>query len=666
MALGAEKESAANVTFWCRKSPTDRVCIASYPATRGYNRGDSVKDLHLPLGRLLLRDEQRNLGRVGMLVACLTASTTAFAQTPMTVDLRYESLQVASERNQGTPGNEFGDRHNPETGSLSFEVVDVSLPGNNALPVEFRRAYKATDKSVDGATESRLGDWYLDLPRIEASFLRSQGWITSSNSRPQSNCSIETVSDMVPPADSTEPVIFNSYTFWSPAQLNLPGQSSSLLVYRNGSMPEPASGGPYFWVTKNLSYASCLTALKNAAPPTAPDEEKLFGRGEGYLVRTSDGTKYWFDWMAVQSFTNMASQKFYMLGGSTTALDIYKTRVNMALYATRVEDRFGNWVTYSYSNKSNVGIKLDSIQSSDGRSIVIAHSGARISTVSANGRTWSYVFGGSFNELIKVTQPDSSSWIYSGSPSGSRPTMAGPFDGSCDYPERWMYRINPGLMADDSGSGFYQVQTPSGAIGRFEFDVAMLGRSGVPKSCYLSGWAVPSPNSPARSLIEQSVRTGAYVVVLKRKIVSGAGIATARWRYAYQSDISWLPETGGVTRSKILNPDGSLTSLEFGNVYNANEGLLLKKEISSPDGAILSQQTYQYLLPLKAIGQHPYAAREGYADTFIRPEIQSVTTMQGRRFLRSVRQSCVGAVQSYCFDAFGRPTETLKESANAQ
>lgn len=599
--------------------------------------------------------------------ACIALATPCLAQTPTTVDLRYESLQTAPERNLATPGNKFGDRHNPETGTLTFEIVDVSLPGNNALPVEFRRTLTATDKASIYSSKSRLGDWHIDLPRIEASFLRPQGWITGNTSRPRANCSIAAANDMVPPADGIEPGLINAYTFWSPARLYIPGRSSSLLVYRDGTVPEPQAGGPYFWVTKELSYASCLTTLKNAALATAPDEEKAYGAGEGYLVRTADGTKYWFDWMAVRSFTNLHTQTFYRLGGGdTTALDIYRERVNLALYATRVEDRFGNWVTYTYSNKSNKGVKLDSIQSSDGRTITVTHSATRVASVIANGRAWTFQYDSNYgNKLLQVTLPDSSTWGYSGMPSSSRPTMAGPFDGSCDHPDGWMYRINPDLMADDSGSGLYQVKTPSGAIGRFEFDVAMLGRSGVPKACYLSGWAVPSPYSPARMLLEQAIRTGSYVVVLKRKIVSGPGLATSTWRYAYQSDISWLPSTGGVTESKVLSPDGSLTTLEFGNVYNVNEGLLLRMEVKSPDGIVLSEQTHEYLLPLKAIGQHPYAAKEGYGDTYLRPETRTVTSMQDREFSRTVRQTCAGGIQSYCFDQFGRPTEVEKESADA-
>ncbi|WP_202839039.1 hypothetical protein, partial [Luteimonas saliphila] len=52
-------------------------------------------------------------------------SLPCLAQGAQGVDLRYDSLLKRQERNKTTPGNEFGDQHGIESGSLTFNVVDV-------------------------------------------------------------------------------------------------------------------------------------------------------------------------------------------------------------------------------------------------------------------------------------------------------------------------------------------------------------------------------------------------------------------------------------------------------------------------------------------------------------------------------------------------------------
>ncbi|REN20805.1 hypothetical protein DSI41_03190, partial [Mycobacterium tuberculosis] len=48
-------------------------------------------------------------------------------------------------------------------------------------------------------------------------------------------------------------------------------------------------------------------------------------------------------------------------------------RIRSELYATRVEDRFGNWVSYRYSNAANAPVRLEAITASDGRQISFSY-----------------------------------------------------------------------------------------------------------------------------------------------------------------------------------------------------------------------------------------------------------------------------------------------------
>ena len=82
------------------------------------------------------------------------------------------------------------------------------------------------------------------------------------------------------------------------------------------------------------------------------------GSGEGFLATTRDGTRYWFDHMAQFHETLLSSPT----SGGSTATPLSRRR--NALYVTRVEDRFGNSVSYSYSNTATSPVRLTSISAS--------------------------------------------------------------------------------------------------------------------------------------------------------------------------------------------------------------------------------------------------------------------------------------------------------------
>jgi hypothetical protein len=61
----------------------------------------------------------------------------------------------------------FGDRVSLYTGVLEFLQTDVSLPGNNELPVMVSRYFSPR---AGGRTSSHFGDWDLDIPRLHGVF----------------------------------------------------------------------------------------------------------------------------------------------------------------------------------------------------------------------------------------------------------------------------------------------------------------------------------------------------------------------------------------------------------------------------------------------------------------------------------------------------------------
>lgn len=577
------------------------------------------------------------------------------------VDLRYESFLKKPGRWMGTPGNEFGEQIAPQNGALSFNVVDVSIPGNNALPVEFRRTLHIRPRSPDDyLTSYRILQWWEPgLPKITASYEFVTGPVTGDTSRPGKVCSVSDKAFLSPPPDATHPDQFPANVFWNAPSLQMPDGSGGLLVYNQGLMPAPQSGGRYYWLTANMDYVSCLAALKNSG--SSDTEEQLLSAGEGFLVRRADGTRYWFDWMATDRRSNGISTVVRYSGGTPALTPIGIKVANLAWYPSRVEDRYGNWVTYTYSNKANEPVKLDRIDSSDGRSISLVYANGVLSRVEAAGRTWNYAG-------TQVTNPDGSVWSYTGD---FRPGFDFTIDrdhGSCYDPPSWSGTVNPDYTTGGNPgvTRTISVTSPSGATADFTIGRVMLGRSAVPGSCYASGYSM-AYGLPSQTT-EPIAYLGGWTMAVIQKSVTGPGVDPQVWKYNYQSDI-WFSNTNasaGTSRTKILLPDGSLDTYVYGNAPYVNDGLLLS--LTRSKGGVVKRVVNEgYLSNLnspvsgfpKRIGWHPYADLNEFGAVFLRPKTSSVTTQDGQSYSWSVPAICGGAL---CLDAYGRPTTVVKQS----
>lgn len=626
------------------------------------------------------------IGVLSIGLAALTVSMPCFAQgTVQGVDLRYDTLLKRQDRNKTTPGNQFGDQHSLESGSLSFNVVDVDVPGNNDLVVEFRRTLVATDSKKKSGPQTyiypatRLGDWSIGLPKIQGTFDALAGWISSDPNGRTRNCSIANSWFVEPPPGQQYPQTFREYMFWNPPTVQYPDGKSGLLLYNSGLVPVPSSGGPYFWITSSQDAASCIATLKNRNAASSNAEELIFGQGEGYLIIRPDGTKYWFDWMALESMLPSISSKWYQCSPGVTCqstiIEVILQQATLALYPTRVEDRFGNWVTYSYSNKTNEMVKLDKIQSSDGRVIDIGYTNGRLSSVAANGRTWLYSYSDDPTFMVPVTtlinlsevrNPDLSSWRYSGNSHPFPPVRPGGTnkDGMCEN-LTWASYVNPdATTVGDTDFTGYTVDAPSGARAVFRVSGVMLGRSAVPHTCYQPGVTTnATPDTVPRNFL------GAYKLALTGKKITGPGLTPAIWKYHYQSDIGFAPMAAGSSRTKVLDPEGTLDQYTFGNTWNVDEGLLLAHTRTSNQQVVLSE-SHVYAIGTttpgfpKLIGYHPDAYDRTPA-SFQRPKLSSTKTVQSTLFKWAVNNNCTQTGTGPCLDDFGRPTGVTKSSSPA-
>lgn len=564
---------------------------------------------------------------IGMLLLCLGAR--AHASDDLGPYEEYEKKIKASQVVGPLKGDIFGESISLYNMSVSFYAADVDVPGNNGLPVAVGREFKVMNRRSVYAAKG-FGDWEIDTPRVYGEFRADIGWVIKGAS-PTARCSIPAIPDAAMTIGS---VAYSAYDMWHGYYLHIPGAGEQeLLVDNQTKTPRPTDGLARPWITKDGWRLGCLANTIN------------YG-GEGFLAISPAGVKYYFDYAIVTPIGG-----YEQAGTGNPAV-----RARVALAASRVEDRFGNWVTYSYT-----GDKLSSIQSSDGRAIALNYNGDLISSIQTNGQTWTYGYEfstaypsaqGAYR-LKTVTQPDGSQWTYSivsGNMLPKREPPAGGGASSCVY--------EPDLM---DGAVSLQVTHPSGAVGMFAFDYRRQYRSHTPiiRCALPTGQQPPNPYVPNYS----------DNYVLTSKIVTGPGLAQQVWHYLPGEGVTQFYKTGKATdpcptctpskTAKVTNPDGTATAYEFGIMYGLNDGRLLSTTALDANGNTLSKTSNTYFADADVDAQ-PFPAEMGQSLLGIPNPLTNVL-----RPLRSkvVQQNGVSHTwTANGFDAFARTLSVTRAS----
>lgn len=516
----------------------------------------------------------------------------------------------------------FGESVSLYNGQTEFSVVDVSLPGNAGLPVEFRRRYKVENlegtRKVGGA-----GNWDIDVPHLYGTF-GAAGWTLPG---PTTN----RCSNVQAPAMTS---FLSLEEIWSGNYLHIPGEGDSeILASLAGKLPAMQDGQTYPWVTQGKWRLRCTAMLPNNG-----------FNGQGFIAVSPRGVKYTFNYGYQEN-----GQPVARFAGPGLA----DQRKHVWLFATRIEDRFGNVVNLAYSGKN-----LTSVSSPDQRIITVHYQTVanvpRVHQVKTADKTWTYTYGSSGqafeNALIEVRRPDDSTWKY-GYPLGGG--MAG------DY-------FSPVLEGEDPTctpntfnmtQHVLEITHPAGAKGRFEFVYDRHMRSGTPFNCAyhpVGGRYLTVPNYFDN-------------FTLTKKTITGPGLPAMVWSYdysGYPDDFTYQPGfcQGCDLRKKVVvtKPDGSREVNEFGISYNVNEGLLLAVETQSAASAVLNRRTTAYL-PIADVGTMGFPDRYGAslrsmdpADNLVRPVLETRLSQDGVSF-ETAHQS---------FDALANPTSVRRRSVS--
>ncbi|MGQ3094535.1 MAG: RHS repeat domain-containing protein [Roseateles sp.] len=502
----------------------------------------------------------------------------------------------------------FGDHADLYTGALHFQHVDVSLPGNSALPVEFGRKHSAgRDLNIGG----QLGTWDLAIPHMKGNFATANGWVGVGNS--SARCSSFGAPGGATSSDGRES--WPNYLYWSGNFLSAPGaDSEEVLTRTTANTKAPTDGNTYPLVTKSGWQIRCLPSLAN-------------GSGEGFLALSPDGVQYRFDWLASRFMRPLSRNSSYL------------ARNEVWIMPTQVRDRFGNTVTYTYDGADPW--KLLKIEANDGRRLTIGYISSQVNgrarnlvdSVTDGVRTWRYGYDGN-GALTTVTRPDSSQWVFDLRPLATRNSVLG--EGADCY---W-----PGDYPTVPFVG--TVRHPSGAQATYTTYFTQHGQSGAPTTC----WNLSDKPAGTGSVPKFALYPGSWFTqALTAKQVTGPGLPTMNWSYEWSY-------AGGNKLVTERAPGGRTTRYTYGIAFGVNAGQQLQVD-EGWDGSAALRTTAMTYRSTSVPWPEPVGNSQVLAfDPLVlrhRPVDSKQITQQGALF----------KWQATSFDTLARPTVVTKSGS---
>lgn len=495
-----------------------------------------------------------------MLTLCCALPAVVHADSDeVTPEEQFHRRIKMSDDIQRLGDNAFGESIDLYTGELSFRQVDVSLRGTGPDIVIARTFSPGWRTGLDFPEDGAFADWQLDVPRLTSlvgadvtgAYASFGGQWQANGLTPDQRCANMTHTPMLP---GTNGALFDDSDWWHGYSLAIPGAGTQAVLSRATNTTQPsmvdANGQPMTFPAMTGQHW-----MIGCESPTASGEP-----GDAFLVVSPDGTRYHLNW-----FNYYAGQRVN-LPNPPPGKHVSARLASAEAVATKVEDRFGNWVQYHYQ-----GRRLMSIDASDGRKVALVWRPEtdwidHITLTDASGatRTWTYQYADEKQLLANTTQ-------YLGRLSG----VALP-DGSL-----WQFNLQSLLSATvgpntgvepSCAKGYFQVANqgktfsgsmtaPSGLTGSFTLTPTQRIREGAsrpPAGCTPSLEPYFIPSSYFNNALTQKHYTGANV--------------DSTWTYAYGNPpLYWADQcAGGVCPQHTVwtdttQPDGSVVRAEFDN-----------------------------------------------------------------------------------------------------
>lgn len=568
----------------------------------------------------------------------------------------------------------FGENISLYTGVVSFRQTDISYPGIGPT-ITLSRSYEASGSPLTFSNDLPMADWDLSIPQISTVIpgnrMGNQGtWsVLTAGTRSQARC---TQFNEI----SGQPYAYG-LSWWHGYQLVTGDGGSQPLLRRTASnfLAPGNDAAAYPIVTPAHWMVSCLPATNNSMP------------GEAFMALAPDGTKYWFNQLVYgPSLETLVESMRYPNtpgdgadtarvdgsagDGSTTSAEpgtetpnvfwgldeLFLPRQTAHMYASRVEDRFGNWLSYSYNTAGH----LTEINASDGRKVVVAWrtDAPLVDSITLqpgvpNARTWRYEYSNPTDKwnrvLTRVVQPDQTAWGFTMNYAAQLKLPSPDPNGSC------YQRTFTQIAADDNYAAMV-INHPSGLVGRFDLSLRAHARSWVPTTCgYVNGGA--EPQSELLPVVYLSLSLG-------RKTFSGPGVEPLAWNYRYSPAWGSTIEECAIYACRewqwveVTDPEQQTVHYTYSTKWGYTEGKLLSTVAGvfapgqdSPSG--LQVETVAYANPALA-WTFPAILGQAMADSQSNSNTAPTETLSPEVLRQTVRQGVTFSRQTLAFDRFGQ------------
>ncbi|TMN80632.1 MULTISPECIES: RHS repeat-associated core domain-containing protein [unclassified Pseudoalteromonas] len=226
-----------------------------------------------------------------------------------------------------------GENINPINGQLSYESIDMHIPGGNGMDILISRSFGQSERvwGFNGQIGS-MSNWRLEIPRIiipTVPYGITRGW-SATPDKAEYDKLIDHVSTTRTgicndpyPGDGRASTLNSggiqiAKKYWSGMTLKIPGQSAQQLFKNTDDARYPSAK----WVTTNDWIATCTSD------------------GNGFVVKSPKGLTYRIDVVqAIYSHIGLSHQ--FNHTGNTT------------LFASEVNNIFGTAITYDYESHGN-------------------------------------------------------------------------------------------------------------------------------------------------------------------------------------------------------------------------------------------------------------------------------------------------------------------------
>ncbi|MBU2986643.1 RHS repeat-associated core domain-containing protein [Saccharophagus degradans] len=536
-----------------------------------------------------------------------------------------------------------GDVVDVGSGKLSFHIPIVSVAGNSALPVNYGVYLNGREGFVDDIPQIHtkvLGEWGIEIngggPESDAGHIDQTGtytgmfryadprvgergdfWSLDRCTRRSNFNAIGVKQKNIYASPGTgggsrlrytvhyvSPEIHNG-----PMMLHVGGPSSQMLAVRGNADHLLQNEYNEFGNVKYVTASNWLVMCNNASDYVDTANEK--NRGETFIAVSPEGTKYYFD----QLFYKDRKQENFETeiiessgGGLTTFRGKYVFASDMeqkiaSLKASKIEDRFGNWVRYEYSDNGEV----TKIYSNDNREINITRKYKESAStpdsdvydrIVVNGRVWKHYHYSRTKH--KIILPDNTYWefdkVHERGDTGSL--------NATDLNARAVCQNGAYDYSWESS-----VRHPSGTVVDFEF-APVLQVHAMPNPPVNLPTRSPckpkykfTPYSETQHLLPMHGSLGYNIVSKTIRVPSGdSANATYKWKYSYEPMPVHQPTVVANEKwVKVKDPEGVETTYWIDRRYSSSLfGKVIRTEVGDKTEALTYSNSSAF------IGSHTF------------------------------------------------------------